>query len=239
MAGVEPSRTHRAPMAGENRSDLRPGEEKLPATQVGTRDARDASGNRGRSHRRLTEIGPLREAEYRFYRAGEFDLPPWGSSAGSSHLGHSAAVPTPARPFGVVARLLSLCSSACIPTSGLRPAARARGQPPGAALPPADSCHGSRQNEPTMDSGGSPLFSSAAVPLLCLVRAPEARRGSRNGRDGSVKRRADGERRDETASLDGRMKGKSARYAFAGTRRIIHHILWQHHFWGKLFYNVE
>jgi len=106
----------------------------------------------------------------------------------------------------------------------------ARGQASGATLPPADSSHGSRQNEPTMDSGGSPLFSSAAGPLLSLLRAPEARRGSRNGRDGSVKLRADsgGERLDETASLDGRMKGKPARYAFAGAGRIIHHILWQH-----------
>jgi hypothetical protein len=45
------------------------------------------------------------------------------------------------------------------------------------------------------------------------------------------KLRADGggERLDETASLDGRMKGKPARYAFAGAGRIIHHILWQHH----------
>jgi hypothetical protein len=45
-----------------------------------------------------------------------------------------------------------------------------------------------------------------------------------------VKLRADGggERLDETASLDGRMKGKPARYAFAGAGRIIHHILWQH-----------
>jgi hypothetical protein len=44
------------------------------------------------------------------------------------------------------------------------------------------------------------------------------------------KLRADGggKRWDETASLDGRMKGKPARYAFAGAGRIIHHILWQH-----------
>jgi hypothetical protein len=83
---------------------------------------------------------------------------------------------------------------------------------------------------PTMDSGGSPPFSSAAGPLLSLLRAPEARMGSRNGRDGSVKLRADGggERLDETASLDGRMRGKPARYAFAGAGRILHHILWQH-----------
>jgi hypothetical protein len=134
----------------------------------------------------------------------------------------------PAAMAGVVARLLSLCSSACIPTSGLRPAARARGQTSGATLPPADSSHGSRQNQPTMDHAGSPLFSSAAGPLLSLLRAPEARRSSRNGRDGSVKLRADGggQRLDEMASLDGRMKGKPARYAFAGAGRIIHHILW-------------
>jgi len=51
-----------------------------------------------------------------------------------------------------------------------------------------------------------------------------------------VKLRADGggERLDETASLDGRMKGKPARYAFAGAGRIIHHILWHHPRWMSI-----
>ena len=217
-------------MAGGGGSDLRPGEEKLSSTQADPRDTRDAPGHRGCAHSRLTEIRFLWSVKHRLYRAGESDSASRRGSAGTSHLGHSAAVPTPARPSGVVARLLSLCSSACIPTSGLRPAARARGQTSGATLPPADSSHGSRQNHPTMDSRGSPLFSSAAGLLLSLLRAPEARRGSRNGRDGSVKLRADGggERLDETASLDGRMKGKPARNTFARVGRIIHHVLWQY-----------
>ncbi len=35
--------------------------------RAGTSDTCDASGNRGRSHRHLTEIGPLRAAEHRFH----------------------------------------------------------------------------------------------------------------------------------------------------------------------------
>jgi hypothetical protein len=47
---------------------------------------------------------------------------------------------------------------------------------------------------------------------------------------GSVKLKADwgGERQDEAAYLDGRIRIKPARNKFAGAIRIIHHIQWQY-----------
>ena len=50
-----------------SKPDLRPGEEKLPTAEAGTRLARDASWNRGRSQSRLTGTGPLWKAQHRFY----------------------------------------------------------------------------------------------------------------------------------------------------------------------------
>jgi len=75
-----------------------------------------------------------------------------------------------------------------------------------------------------MDCGGSPLF-SPAQPVESPFSGAQP-----NGRGGSVKLRADGggERQDETALLDGCMKGNPARHAFTGAQRIIHHVRWQH-----------
>jgi hypothetical protein len=40
--------------------------------------------------------------------------------------------------------------------------------------PPADPSHGSGENQPTMDSGRSPLLPLAACTMLILLRATEA-----------------------------------------------------------------
>jgi hypothetical protein len=97
-------------MAGDGWSDLRSGEKKLPASEAGSRHARDAAWDRGRSHKREASTGFLWTTEYGFHRASESDRASWRGSAGASHLGDGAAVPTPARPSGVVARLLSRMS---------------------------------------------------------------------------------------------------------------------------------
>ncbi len=165
-------------MAGRSRSDLRPGQETVSTAQAGWGDARDASGNRECSHRCLTGTGPLWTAQHCLYRTGESDRPPWGSSTGSPDLGHRTTVSSTPGPSGVVAGLLSFCAPPHLTPSGLRAAPRARGQTSGATLSPAHSSHGRQQNFPTMDGGGSPLFSPAAGPRLCLVRVPEAGRGS-------------------------------------------------------------
>lgn len=57
MARRETSRAEHAPVAGGSESDLRPGEKMLPAAQAGARQAHDASGDTGRSHRRLQGMG--------------------------------------------------------------------------------------------------------------------------------------------------------------------------------------
>ena len=146
--------------------------------QAGSGDARDAPGNRGRSHSRLTGTGPLWTAQHRLYRAGSTDHSTWKSRAGSSHLGYFPADPTPARPSGVVASVLSFCTPPCLAAGEARAAARTRWQTCGATRPPTDSSHGSGENQPTMDSGRGPLFSLAAGPMLSLLRALEARRSS-------------------------------------------------------------
>jgi len=61
------SRAQRTPMAGGCGPDLRPGEKMLPAAQADARHTRDASGDRGSSHSRLTGIGLFWEVEHRFY----------------------------------------------------------------------------------------------------------------------------------------------------------------------------
>src|SRR5258708_3283876 len=60
-------RAEGASVAGGSKPDLRPGEEKLPTAEAGTRLARDASWNRGRSQSRLTGTGPLWKAQHRLY----------------------------------------------------------------------------------------------------------------------------------------------------------------------------
>src|SRR6266702_4577503 len=108
-------------MAGGTKPDLWPGEKMLPAAQAGPRLTRDASGDTGRSLDRLTGDGLLRAAEYCFYRASQSDGPPWNSRAGSSNLGDGPAVSAPARPPGMVARLLSLRAAPCSSASGTGP----------------------------------------------------------------------------------------------------------------------
>ena len=157
MAYLLPSRTHRAPMAGGTKPDLWPGEKMLPAAQAGPRLTRDASGDTGRSLDCITGYGLHRAAEHCFYRASQSDGPPWNSRAGSSHLGDGSAVSTPARPPGVVARLLSFRSSPCSSASGTGPTTSTRGQPAGSTLPAANSGDGSRQNPSTMDSARGAL----------------------------------------------------------------------------------
>src|SRR6266566_970739 len=126
-------------MAGGDGLDLRPGEKMLPTTQTLACHARDAPGDRGRSHIRLTGDGLFRPAQHGFYRAGESDHPPWDRCAGSSHLGNGAAVPTSVSTPGVVARLLSFCAPSPITASGARAAARTRGQASGTTLPAPDA----------------------------------------------------------------------------------------------------
>jgi hypothetical protein len=57
-------------MAGSRGSDLRSGETMFPATQAGARHARDAPGDRGRSHSCLPGMGPLWEGEHGVHGTG-------------------------------------------------------------------------------------------------------------------------------------------------------------------------
>ncbi len=161
-------------MASGRSTDLWPGEEKLQAAQARASDARDAPGNQGCSHRRLTGTGPLWTAQHGLYRTGESDCPSWNSRAGSSNLGYGAAVSTSAGQSGVVASVLSFCPSSCIVASGTCAAARTRLQTIGATVPTTDSSHGSRQDTSTMDNSGSALVPLAAAFRL---RGSQARGG--------------------------------------------------------------
>jgi hypothetical protein len=139
-------------VAGGGGSDLRSGEEKLPASQAGARHARDAPWNKRCPHGRLAGIGPFWTAEHRFHRAGESDGASRSSCAGPSNLGHFPTDLTAAGSPRVVASLLSLCAPSPITPSGARAATRARWQTGGATLPTTYTCDGSRQNQPTLDS---------------------------------------------------------------------------------------
>jgi hypothetical protein len=67
MAARETTRAQRAPVAGGGGLDLRPGEKKLSAASAGSRHARDASGDKGRSRGRTAGTRPLRTTQHRFY----------------------------------------------------------------------------------------------------------------------------------------------------------------------------
>jgi len=149
-------------LASGGGADLRPGEEKLPTTQVGSGDARDAPWDRGRSQSRLTGIGLLWEVEHGIHRAGESDRPARPLSAGTPHLGDGAAVPTVAGASGVVARVLSRCASPPSTARGARAATRARWQTGETTLPAPDPCDGRGQNEATMDGPRGALVSLGA-----------------------------------------------------------------------------
>jgi hypothetical protein len=121
-------------------------------------------------------IGLLGTAEYRFYRAGESDGPPWRLSASTPHLGHGPAVSSTLGSRRMVARLLSFCASPRSTASGARAAARTRWQASGAALSATNSSDGSRENYPTMDGARS-----ARLPLATRfrLRGIQARGGCR------------------------------------------------------------
>jgi hypothetical protein len=131
--------------AGGGWPDLRPGEEKLSAAQVGSCHACDAPWNRGRSQSRPTGMRPFWSLEHRLDFAGQSDHPPWKSRPGSSHLGDVQACPTAARPSGVVARLLSRMSR---PHASLRVALAQPRERGGNLLPQR-----SRQRTPAMAAG--------------------------------------------------------------------------------------
>jgi len=146
----------------------------LLAAQAGAGHTRDASRGTGRFQGLLAGDGLLGTAEYRFYRTGESDGPPWRLSAGTPHLGHCPAVSTAPGSRGMVARLLSFCASPRSTTSSSRAAARTRWQAPGATLSATNSGDGSRENYPTMDGARSALLPLATrFPL----RGCEARGG--------------------------------------------------------------
>ncbi len=166
MARRETSRAEHAPVAGGSESDLRPGEKMLPAARAGARQAHDASGDTGRSHRRLTADGSFWTTQYRFHRAGESHCSSWSGSSGSPYLGHCSAGPTPVGSSRVVASLLSFCASSRIPTSSAHAAAGARWQAGGATLPATYPSHGSGKNQPTVVSARSPVLSFAASAML-------------------------------------------------------------------------
>jgi hypothetical protein len=112
------------PLFTSDGPDLRPGEEKLPASQAGARHAGDAPGDTGRSHYRLAGTGFLWSVEHRFHRAGESDRPSRRGSARTPHLGDGSAVLMPARPAGMVASVLSLRASARSDSTLMQPRER-------------------------------------------------------------------------------------------------------------------
>ena len=116
-----------------------------------------------------------------FYRASESDGPSRSGSAGTPHLGHLEARPTPPGSSGMVASLLSFCAPPCIVTGGARATARARWQAGGTTLSAAYTSSGSGENYSTVDSAGSALLSLAASAMLHNVSVNEARRRPRNG----------------------------------------------------------
>jgi hypothetical protein len=91
--------------AGGSKADLRPGEEKLPATQAGTGHTGDEAGNRGRSHSRLPEMRLLWTTEHGVHRAGSTDRPTWCGRSRTPHLGDGAAISTASGPSRMVARI--------------------------------------------------------------------------------------------------------------------------------------
>jgi hypothetical protein len=161
-------------VAGGGGSDLRPGEKKLPAAQAGSRHARDAPWDRGRSQNRLAGLVSLRMPEHRFYRTGESDGPSWSGSSRKTYLGYFPTGSTAAGSSRMVACLLSFCASSCIAPDSAHEATRARWQASDATLSAAYSSDGSRENTSTMDGSRGALLPLAASFRL---RATEARCG--------------------------------------------------------------
>jgi hypothetical protein len=107
------------------------------------------------------------------------------AAASASHLGDCSAVPIPARPSGVVARLLPFCASPRVTATSARAATSTRGQPAGSTLPAADPCDGSRENPPALESArGAHLPIAASFRLRALK--PVAVAGACRGRSPKV-----------------------------------------------------
>ncbi len=161
--------------AGGGWADRRSGEKKLPATEAGSRHARDAARDPGRSHKRLAETGFFWTAQHRFYRTGESDGPSWSSGPGPSHLGNFPTGLTASGVPGVVASLVSCCASSPITAPRARAAASARWQAGGATLSATDGSSGIWENHPTMDGSRGAL-----LPIVTgfRLRATQARCGS-------------------------------------------------------------
>jgi len=161
-------------VASGGRTDLRTGEEKLPAAQAGADYARHAPWNRCRSQDRFAEDGLLWTIEHGFHRASESDGTSRSGSAGTPHLGYLPAGPTPAGSSRMVASLLSFCAPPCIVTSRALAVARARGQAGVTTLSTAYPSYGSGENTSTMDGSRGALLPIAAGFRL---RSTEARCG--------------------------------------------------------------
>src|SRR5437762_6758662 len=87
-------RAEGAPMAGGGGSDLRPGQEKLPAAQAGSGDA---PWDRGRSQSRLTGMMPLWTTQHGFHGASQSEGASWSGSSRKADLGY---FPTGSTPLG-------------------------------------------------------------------------------------------------------------------------------------------
>jgi len=104
-----------------------------------------------------------------------------GRSSGTPNIGYSTAVSTSLGPSGVVASLLSFCTSPCIAASSTCAATRTRRQPFGSTLPAAYASHGSRKNDPTVDRARSAVLSLTKCARLETGSANALREASRNG----------------------------------------------------------
>jgi hypothetical protein len=169
-------------VASGGKPDLRSGEEKLPVSQAGASHAYDAPGDTSKFQNRLAGTGSLWTTQYCFHRAGESDRPSWSGSSRKTYLGHSTAVSTPLGPPRVVAGILSFCASPRIAAGDAHAASRTRGQAGSATLPAAYLSHGSRENQPTVDSKGSAVLSHATSATLRMVSLNEVRKRPCNGR---------------------------------------------------------
>jgi hypothetical protein len=85
-----------------------------------------------------------------------------------------------------------------------------------------------------MDNAGSPVLSFAADARLHHVSVHARKKTPPEMAGGSLVKMKAREKQvglqDEVPYLDGRRRKKSARNAFAGADRIVHHLLWQYLF---------
>src|SRR5215471_6465252 len=177
----------------------------LPTAQAGSCQARDASGEPDRSLDCLAGNWLLREAEHRFYQAGESDYPTRDSRSGSSHLGDSEASPTLDCSPRVVACLLSFCAS----SPGTARGTCAAGSREVATCWRNATGRGRKLWQRAKRPDGAQQGKSSVLRFRRshpeLVESPEVRRGSatwqRQLREAAS--RWGSERQDEAATLDG------------------------------------